>query len=183
MKKAQEKQLQKEANWKEFKQIIQDIEQNSMVQKLHLYKQHCTTSRYDHCQNVAYYSYVLCKKLGLDYKAAARGGMLHDLFLYNWKKEHRELELNGLHAFEHPKIALQNACSQFCLTNKEKDIIAKHMWPVTFALPRYRESYIITLVDKYCATKEATDYLNEKYHLKELYRFSYVLLSMLMIRF
>lgn len=86
MKKAQEKQLQKEANWKEFKQIIQDIEQNSMVQKLHLYKQHCTTSRYDHCQNVAYYSYVLCKKLGLDYKAAARGGCYMIYFYITGKK-------------------------------------------------------------------------------------------------
>jgi len=32
------------------------------------------------------------------------------------------------------------------------------MWPVTIRFPRYAESYIITLVDKYCATMEVSAY-------------------------
>ena len=70
-------------------------------------------------------------------------GMLHDLFLYDWRHSKKKLNLEGLHAFVHPKIALRNASELFLLNDKEKDIILKHMWPVTFfSLPKYRESYI-----------------------------------------
>ena len=46
------------------------------------YKQHYETSTFDHCYMVSYYCYKVCKKLKLDYKSAARAGMLHDFFLY-----------------------------------------------------------------------------------------------------
>lgn len=167
----------------EFNDIIQDIEKEEMVQNLHQYIQHCDTTRYEHCRNVAFYSYLLCKKYGLDYVAAARGGMLHDLFLYDWHSPKEETHLKRLHAFEHPRIALKNANKLFNLTVKEKDIIVKHMWPVTISLPRYLESYIITFVDKYCATQESLSYFTKKHKIKEIYRFGYLLLSMLIIRF
>ena len=31
------------------------------------------------------------------------------------------------------------------------------MWGATIAPPRYKESYIVTMVDKYCAVKEASE--------------------------
>ena len=34
-------------------------------------------------------------------------------------------------------------------------MIIKHMWPVTLAMPKYKETFIITLVDKYFAVAEA----------------------------
>ena len=34
-------------------------------------------------------------------------------------------------------------------------MIIKHMWPVTPALPKYKETFVITLVDKYFAAAEA----------------------------
>ena len=34
-------------------------------------------------------------------------------------------------------------------------MIIKHMWPVTPAIPKYKETFIITLVDKYFAVAEA----------------------------
>ena len=39
------------------------------------------------------------------------------------------------------------------------DIIVKHMWPLTVTLPKYRESYIVTLADKYCATSEMLKFI------------------------
>ena len=42
-----------------------------------------------------------------------------------------------------------------CGFDKEKDMIIKHMWPVTLAVPKYKETFIITLVDKYFAVAEA----------------------------
>ncbi len=41
----------------------------------------------------------------------------------------------------------------------EKDIIKKHMWPMTAVPPKYKESFIVTCVDKYCATIEFFKYL------------------------
>jgi uncharacterized protein len=89
--------------------------------------------------------------MGLDYVAAARGGLLHDLFLYDWRVA--ELE-RGKHAFRHPGIALENAKRIFTLNKIEQDIIEKHMWPLTIKPPMYYESLIVCIVDKYCATLE-----------------------------
>lgn len=32
------------------------------------------------------------------------------------------------------------------------------MWPITIRPPRFKESYVVTLMDKYCASKEVTLY-------------------------
>lgn len=171
------KELEKQA---EFDFIIQDLVSNETVQKMKLYKQHYDTSCFEHCKNVAYYSYLLCKKYHLDYISVARAGMLHDLFLYDWRL--RQDGRKGLHAFTHPKTALTNATKLFTLNKKEKDIILKHMWPVTFFhFPKYKESYIITLVDKYCAIQESINAYRSKSSIQKLYRYAYVFLSMLII--
>lgn len=139
----------------EYCSIVQDILDNETVQEMKKYRQHYNTSTYDHCLEVSYISYKICKKFNLDYKSMARAAMLHDLFLYDWRKSQRNVEIEGLHAFVHPKIALQNASKIFDLNEKEKDIIVKHMWPITLPFPKYKESFIITLVDKYCALHES----------------------------
>ena len=51
-------------------------------------------------------------------------------------------------------MALKNAKRDFRLTDREQDIIAKHMFPLTPALPKYRESVLVCLVDKWCSTYE-----------------------------
>jgi len=166
----------------EFENIIDDLCNNSTVKKMQDFMQHCDTTCYDHCKNVAYYSYLICKKYNLDYKSAARAGMLHDLFLYDWRNSKKRLSLNQLHAFAHPKIALSNSIKLFDLNNKEKDIISKHMWPVTIKLPKYKESYIITFVDKFCALKETFDYMKKTYNMKKLYKYSYIFLGLFIFR-
>lgn len=164
---------------REFEEIIRDITNNETVQKMKNYKQHYETTCFDHCKMVSYYSYLLCKKYNLDYISAARAGMLHDLFLYNWRL--REDGRKGLHAFTHPAVALENASKLFHLNEKEQDIILKHMWPVTIKLPKYKESYIITLVDKYCAIQESIKAYKSRRKLQVAYRYAYVFLSMFVI--
>jgi uncharacterized protein len=56
----------------EFDLIIQDMVSNETVQQMKNYKQHYDTSCFEHCKNVAYYSYIICKKLHLDYISVAR---------------------------------------------------------------------------------------------------------------
>lgn len=165
----------------EFYTIVQDLISNETVQKMKFYKQHYDTSTYEHCFYVAYISYKICKKLGLDYKSAARGAFLHDLFLYDWRKSKKLLNLERSHAFIHPKIALENASKLFSLTKIEKDIIIKHMWPVTMALPRYPESFIITFVDKYSAIYESFVFYNSFLKKNRIYKYAYIFLCLLIL--
>ena len=70
----------------EFQEIVEEMVNNDVVYKMHEYRQHYDTSCYEHCYMVAYYCYKICKKVNLDYKSAARAGMVHDLFLYDWRE-------------------------------------------------------------------------------------------------
>ena len=54
----------------------------------------------------------------------------------------------------HPRRALENAQRLFSLTDREKNIILRHMWPLTVTPPKYREAYVIVMFDKYCSLME-----------------------------
>ena len=51
----------------EFFDIIKDVISNDTVKQMKNYRQHCNTSCYKHCMQVAYFTYIACKKLKLDY--------------------------------------------------------------------------------------------------------------------
>ena len=138
-----------------FLEIINDILANKSIQNLKLYKHHYAYTRLEHCLSVSYYTYVICKFLHLDYKSAARAALLHDLFFYDCEDK---ISRPKNYIKNHPKIALENANKLFNLNKKEQDIILKHMWPLTFSPPKYLESFIVTIVDKYCAFKEWSMY-------------------------
>lgn len=139
----------------EFYYAISDILANKVVMSSDKILHHSKTSCYRHMFNVSYYTYKMCKWFNLDYVSAARGAMLHDLYLYTWHKQGGVVKkiLNN-HRWVHPKIALQNATEYFDLNNIEKDIIKKHMWPVTISLPKYAETFIVGIADKFCCILE-----------------------------
>ncbi len=140
------------SNIVEFYSITKDLLKNPVVMQMKNYRHHYNSTCYDHCLEVAYLSYLFCKKHHLDYVSAARAGMLHDLFLYDWRNSKKLLHLKHFHAFIHPQIALKNASGITNLNEKEKDIILKHMWPVTFfSFPKFKESFVITFTDKISA--------------------------------
>lgn len=137
-----------------FYTYISDIFENEEIQKLANYKHHIYTTRLQHCLNVSYYNYLICNFFHLNAVSAARAGLLHDMFYYNRKDYSKE---NGKksHSAMHPEIAVKNAKEHFCLDQLECDIIEKHMWPMSIRrVPKYKESYVIVLVDKYCAILE-----------------------------
>lgn len=148
--------------YKEFFEIIDDLLKSEKVNQMKKYRQHCDVNTYEHCMNVAFISYSICKKLKLDYVSAARAAMLHDLFLYDWREKRPKKKFTDMHAFQHPKIALKNAKTVTKLNKKEEDIILKHMWPVTIIPPKYKEGYVITIADKYSATMETIEYMKRK---------------------
>lgn len=165
----------------EFIEIIKNILKNETVQQMKKYRQHCQTSCFDHCLMVSYYCYRYCKKHNLDYISCARAGMLHDLFLYDWRK--RQNGRKGLHAFTHPLTAYQNASKLFELNKVEKDIIIKHMWPVTIlSIPKFKESFVLTLVDKRCAINDIIYQMRMHYSKKKFFKFAYVFLGLFILK-
>ena len=134
----------------EFRTYIEDLFDNDTVQKLDRFTQHFHTSRLQHILNVSYYSYRIAKVIGCDCRAAARAGLLHDLFWYDWRNK----KTPQMHAFLHPRLALKNASKITELSSREEDAILKHMWPLYRGIPKYKESYAVTLADKYAATLE-----------------------------
>ena len=141
----------------EFYDITKDIYTHDEFMKLKLH-QHHNSSIYDHVMDVSYFSYSACKFLKLDYRSAARGALLHDFFLYDWRNHDvPDLPAEKFHGIEHPKIAVANAKKHFNLNDIEEDIIRKHMWPLTLVPPKYKESFIVSFADTYLASKEFFD--------------------------
>lgn len=164
----------------DFSDIIRPLIENETVLQMKNFRQHYETTCFDHCLTAAYYCYCICKKYHLDYKSATRAAMLHDLFLYDWRE--RQPDRKGLHAFTHGKTACENACKLFNLNDKEKDIIIKHMWPVTIAFPKSFEGFVLTFVDKYCAMSESFEILKSRLFMKKSFRYAYIFLSMIIIK-
>lgn len=133
-----------------FVESISDIIANEKTHEMKNFVQHRTTNTYEHCLYVSFISFLISKRLRNNYKETARGAMLHDFFLYDWHITKQE----KMHAFAHGKIALINSEKYFDLTKREREIILKHMWPVTPRFPRYFGTYVVTVADKYCATME-----------------------------
>lgn len=131
---------------------ILDILYTEEVQSLRLFVHHRFTNRLDHSLAVAHRSYRLAKALGLDHRAVARAGLVHDLFFYEGRDKGK---VGGWgHNYEHPRIALANAKKITQISDLEADIILKHMWGASWVWPLYKESWIVTLMDKEVAILE-----------------------------
>lgn len=134
-----------------YLRCVSDLIRSERVRSMKNYVQHGEVSCLEHCLYVSYVSYRVCRKWRLDSCSAARGALLHDFFLYDW---HTGNPYGGLHAFQHPRSALRNADRYFALNPLEREIILRHMWPLTPMPPRHPEAFIVSLADKYCALME-----------------------------
>lgn len=134
-----------------YQEIIDPILANEKVQEMRQYINHGEVDCLSHCLRVSHMAYQIGKRLHMDYVALARAGMLHDFYLYDW---HIKGDRKGLHGFTHAKTALENAESLFELTNKEKDMIRWHMWPLNIGVPRFKETWILMLADRFCTVLE-----------------------------
>lgn len=137
----------------EYIRCVEDILRHPVFQSMNQFIQHGQTTCLEHCVQVSYLSYRICRVYGLDYRAAARAGLLHDLFLYDWHTYARKTG-HHFHGFTHPRTAMDNARKHFVLTEKEKDMILKHMWPLTVIPPKSREGFVLMYADKYCSVAE-----------------------------
>lgn len=137
----------------EYRSYVSDILSSKSFQNLGEYAHH-GTDRLSHSLNVSYNMYIYCKRFRLDVYSGTRAGLLHDF-------EYGELDI-----FNHPKKALENSEKEFKLNEKEMDIIVKHMWPLCSGMPKYQETYLITVIDKLCAINEFINIFIQIFRLK-----------------
>lgn len=156
-----------------YLRLVRDILENEEFNEIKKIDHHGIT-RFDHSLRVSYYSYRVSKLFRLDYDLVARAGLLHDFF---FSKEEKEL-INGnkefivpsfkdklVSTFIHPKQSVENARRVFNISDKEADMIRSHMFPIYTSIPKYAESWIVSIVDKCVATYEFSK--------KFSYKFSY----------
>ena len=135
-----------------FLQCVSPLLDTSEVNSMKQWRRHFYTTCYDHSLFVSYVAFRLARYFGWNYRAAARAGLLHDLYLYDPADNSAH---PGNQCLDHPEFALRNAMA-LCpdLTENEKNAIVSHMFPLAVHLPRCREALAVNIADKICATIE-----------------------------
>lgn len=137
-------------------ECVEDILNHEEYKQLASFTHHRPFTTLEHSIRVAQIAYNwsirLERRFDLDIRAVTRGALLHDFFLYDW--HHLRPDGARWHGFRHPRIACQNAERCFTLSEKEKDIILSHMWPLTVRRPRSREAFIVMMADKMASIQE-----------------------------
>ena len=155
----------------EFHAIIDPLISDRRIQQLKQFSHHIRTTRYDHSLHVALVTYRLCHFFHANTLEAVQAAMMHDLFFYEWR-DHRDI---GPHTKVHPIVACENAKQILPLTPLMEDAIVNHMWPLSGQRPSYIESWIISIVDKYCAAIEYISTLQTQKRIAALlFLFSFV---------
>lgn len=125
---------------------IDKLSLDPRLQQMKQFVQHGQVTTLDHVERVAVLSVYINRRahLSADEASLIHGALLHDYYLYDW--HHYQ---GHLHGFTHPDAAAARASRDFILTDKERNIISSHMWPLTLRhLPHSREAAIVCLADK-----------------------------------
>ena len=134
----------------EFNSLIEDITNNKQFNKLNKELHHGIT-RYEHSMRVARWTYKVCKLFNMNNKdSVTRAALLHDFYINNDLVSESGASKLG----EHPTKALENSLKYFELDAIQKDIIKTHMFPCNFDIPKYKESWLVSGVDKAVSTYE-----------------------------
>ncbi|MDO5457034.1 MAG: hydrolase [Atopococcus tabaci] len=148
----------------EYMDIVGDLITNDKLQAMDEITHHYHTTRLRHSLSVSYISYKFAKMRRLDHKSIARAGVLHDFFLED-REEIADLDM-GSHGEAHPKIAFENARDLTTISDLEGDIILSHMFLscLKSPKPKYKESFLLSYVDKQCAITEFLTPANRVYN-------------------
>ena len=138
---------------KSFDEISKNIINTNKFKDLKKENHHGLT-RYIHVMRVSKYTYKISKLLHMDYISATRAALLHDYYTSNDLENIKEFKKLNLH----PSIASKNALLEFNLNEIEINAIESHMFPMGKKLPKYKESWLLTLVDKSVATYEQLNF-------------------------
>lgn len=127
------------------------LNQETAFMQLKAYTHHHHTSTYYHSIGVAYFSLWVIRLLRIqcDEEELVYGALLHDYYLYDC---HQKGE--SFHLFRHSAISAANAKRDWKINKVQENMIKRHMFPLTLVPPRYKQSVVVSLVDKGCALYE-----------------------------
>ena len=148
------KRIESYKSLKEFVLLTRDIIHSEEFIKMKEYKHHIKSNLYEHSVRVAYLCYRHHKRFNLKIDLAdfVRGALLHDYYLYEL---HGDEMPHRFHWFNHPKKALENAAEKYpLLTSMQKDMIRRHMFPLTAIPPKTKAGWLICFYDKVAAISD-----------------------------
>ena len=95
------------------------------------------------------------------------GAILHDYYLYDWRKDRARLKKHGKN---HPGIAIKNAIRDFNISEEVVIVIKSHMWPINIkTFPNTKEARIVSLADKSVTIGESLSFKKYKANKREKY--------------
>ena len=114
---------------------------------------HFGSNCYFHSFKVAKYAIkVAIKREGYNLKDLLVASILHDYYLYDWRKDKEKKKKHGKN---HPKIAAENAKRDFGISDSVVEIMIAHMWPLTPKnYPKSKEAKLLNRADNVIATRE-----------------------------
>lgn len=157
-----QKEVSREVDYTAFRRVLAEVLPRGRVAEMKKYISHSDVTVYRHCIKVAFTAYTLAVRyrISCNLHALVRGALLHDYYLYDWHDKNKGFRWHGL---KHHRFALANAERDFDLDDTERNIIAAHMFPLTFwSVPRCREAWLVTLADKKVAAEETFRKYREK---------------------
>ena len=90
-----------------FLECVGALLDTSEVSSMKRWRHHFSITCYQHSLFVSYVAFRLARYFGWDYRAAARAGLLHDLYLYDPADGSAH---PGNQCLDHPEFALRNTC-------------------------------------------------------------------------
>ena len=141
---------------KEFIEIISPIVNADEYIKRKSMLHHEDQSVYDHSLKVAYRAYKISKFFNVNINNCVIAALLHDFYKKSWIDDPVKKSFFQKHGFVHARQALENYHKVFpeFVNEKVDNAILRHMFPLNLALPKYKESWIVTYADKVIAIKE-----------------------------
>lgn len=138
---------------KEFLNYVNPILKSKEFQKRKKYAHHENQSVYEHSLDVAYKSYLYAKKHNLNCKDISVGGLLHDFYYKPWQNTGIKKSFFKMHGFVHAREALENSRKHFphLMNDRVENIILRHMFPLNITPPKYKEAWVVTMMDKKCS--------------------------------
>ena len=168
--------------YKSWYKIVRKILKNKEFQKRRLFLHHENESLWTHLIKVSFNSYKFAIKHGINSYNCAIAGLLHDFYTRAWQdnieiqildSKYRDRIINKkkekireMHAFYHPVETLENSRKYFkkFLNKRIENAILTHMFPLSLLnpvkLPKYKESLVVTLMDKYVSMYVIKDFKN-----------------------
>lgn len=160
----------KDKHFYNWYKIVRKILKSKEFQKRRLFLHHENESLWTHSIKVSFLSYKFALKHNINEYNCAVAGLLHDFYTKAWQyskeleyldEKYRErfikkekCKFKELHGIHHPIDALDNSKKYFnkYLNKRIEDAIITHMFPLSIFngnIPKYKESYVVTMVDKY----------------------------------